>query len=151
MIDLVEDGIDISDEDALTAPAKLLSKALSVGPFFVDASALDGRGQASGAEVNRLFEELEQLSLEAIPTVRLEAGSGYRSAVKTTQTAQSRGCAIRLAADDLVEPLEQPLARLLKAVALEPEEVDLVVDWGTVASTEAAKEALTISVSQIGL
>jgi hypothetical protein len=137
MIDIVEDSIDIDQESLASPPfqrsASKLARAWPSGPIFVDADEYDLQLASGANPVSDLFTALRVAGVHAVPVVRLGCSAAYTTTVAAIVHADRRGCALRLTIDDLASPsLAAGVAQTLAAVAVQPFDTDLVLDFGAI-------------------
>ncbi len=116
-------------------------------PYFVDLFFLDDPDDSKEANefhpVRVCFKEVASKGQFAIPVTSLSRSPGYQSAVKQVISGHKRGMAIRLTADDFeeTEELESSLEAALSYFKLRRNDIDLLLDAGSVANSSAGAVA----------
>jgi Beta protein len=101
---------------------------------------LDRRGRHI---VDHLFDCAQQKRLKAVPVAGTDRGPGvaYTEAIANITARHGRGAAIRLPYEDFSDPdvLTQQLTAVLKQLRLEPPQIDLIFDAGSLDAMPAAE------------
>ncbi|MHB1843987.1 MAG: beta family protein [Deltaproteobacteria bacterium] len=150
MISLLDDTIDFDDPEVKgSSPADKavgrLWAAWGTGPIFIDAEQLDdGSVKSASHPLQMVFDSARQKGMKAIPVSTLGSSPEYESAVAAIVAIDGRGCALRLGVDELVDPgkLLAGLTQHLSKLGLQPNSVDLILDWGPIDSAAGAQTYL---------
>lgn len=145
-------GIDwdyVNDEPAKT-PKKHLESVVAMiarhwtSPFFIDFSTnLQIVAAEKGVDLLALFDEISQEnSLSYIPTIDFERVSTeeYRETCKAIHERTNCGVCLRIKYSDLEDVVEESkFDEFLSLLGLTPQEVDLILDFGSISSYESDK------------
>jgi hypothetical protein len=140
--------------EAVPSSWKEISKRMSESaewpnesPYFMDMIFIDDPDDTSEATeshpVRRYFSEAAARNQFAIPVTGLARSPGYQSAVQQVVSAQQRGMAIRLTADDFedADALDETIEAIIGFFGQGLGEIDLFLDHGSVASLAASAVA----------
>jgi hypothetical protein len=112
--------------------------------YFIDLVFLDDPDDTNtpAAEehpVRRCFAEVSRQEQLAIPVTGLARSPGHQDAVRQVVAEQKRGLVLRLAGEDFEDPdeLESQIEAALDFFEVQREDVDLILDAGSVAGTPA--------------
>ncbi len=103
-----------------------------IDPVFVDCYLLPSHIRTAGGRhpATKLFHELGNRGISAIPVTGLDRDNDYQSTIEEIIKQNNRGVSIRLWSNELVHPtLGLKLQHLLKNFNLQPNEVDLMIDY----------------------
>lgn len=104
-------------------------------PLFVDLTLLPKhlRSSTSGNPLIVLANAMSKRLLTIIPVTGLNRTTGYQRAVRQVAQAQRNGVCLRLEAGDFQHTsLSNDIDQLLGYLRLQPEKVDLLIDWKTI-------------------
>lgn len=113
-------------------------------PYFIDLFFLDDPDDmevpaTSDHPVRACFAEVEEKGQVAVPVTGLSRSPGYQSAVRQVIDQQQNGLVLRLTPDDFEDSdeLEETLQTFPGFFGLEHEQIDLLLDIGSVVSSSA--------------
>jgi hypothetical protein len=125
--------------------------------FFLDAGLLSDEDEIDGQHpLSTVLERCGQQGLLAVPVFGLGRGDSYFEAVGRAVTHDSHGACLRIGADDLedADELSPAIIDALASLALQPQEVDLLIDLGPILPqqgwTGAAIRLLVSSIPHLG-
>ncbi len=138
------------DEHLATLPAKIknawgVEQAILVDGFLVEEENLeDGTNSIAW-----LFNGLRQEGVRAIPVIGFDRYPQYEEAVKNIVATDQRGCCLRIQTAQLedVDELQEKIDALLVSVGVAPKDVDLVIDFGPMDSSQMGVLRSTLSLT----
>ena len=143
------EAVPSADPDEI--PRRMAAKAKwpTEKPYFIDFFFLDDEDDittpaSSKHPIRVCFEEVAKKKQTAIPVTGLSRSPGYQSGVQQVVAEQKRGVAVRLVPDDFEEgsdDLEATLNALLKLFKVKANEVDLIIDAGSVSASSGGAVA----------
>src|SRR5205085_4873881 len=115
-------------------------------PYFIDLLFLDDPDEAPAVNdhpVTLCFAEVVTQAQIAIPVTGLSRSPGYQDAIEQVIAEQGNGVALRLVPDDFedADELEETLEAFPGFLGVEPSQIDLVLDIGTVGESSAGTVA----------
>jgi Beta protein len=115
-------------------------------PYFIDLLFLDDPDEAPDVDdhpVTLCFAEVVAQGQIAIPVTGLSRSPGYQDAIQKVISEQGNGVALRLVPDDFedVDELEATLEAFPGFLGVETEQIDLVLDIGSVGDSSAGTVA----------
>ncbi len=117
-------------------------------PYFIDLLFLDDPDDndvpaTANHPVRLCFAEVEEKGQVAVPVTGLTRSPGYQSAIKQVVAEQAQGLLLRLTPDDFedVEELEVTLEGIPGFFGLERDQIDLILDIGSVVNSSAGTVA----------
>jgi hypothetical protein len=125
-------------------PRRMSGQWPADAPYFIDLLFLDDVDDtdvpaAATHPVRLCFAEVENQEQVAVPVTAISRSPGYQSAIQQVVAQQKRGLVLRLTPDDFEDADE--MAETLEAFpgffGLEPDEIDLLLDIGSVVSMSA--------------
>lgn len=126
-----------NERDAKTIDEHLVSKPQDLrddwgtGPAFVDLNFLDDTMMASGDHpLVWLTSECRSLGLPLVPVVGIDRTPAYRAAAAAVVGRDGDGACVRLAVAEWPSARGAEIDDLLTELALDPDDVDLVLDVG---------------------
>ncbi len=130
----------VSIESMLQKNAADLRRFWGTEAIFIDLVHLGHEQHVSngGHPFPYLASEVRDVGVSMIPVTGLNRDSLYQSSLQSIQRVDQRGVCIRLSPSDIRTGISEQLRRLLPALELTPEDVDLILDYQVVGSFEAA-------------
>jgi len=124
-----------SIDDHVADMAEKLAEAVGThSPVFIDGFYVEEEENlADGSEpIAGLLSVLREKGVQFIPTTGLDRAKEYGEAMKTAIEDDGRGCCLRLWEPDLesLADLESQIKSLLRFLAVDESDVDLLVDFG---------------------
>jgi hypothetical protein len=127
---------------------RLSTSAQSADVVMVDTSHIDQEtvvGSSANRAITHIAMHLDPLGIQSVPVIGLSTSpAGLRDAGTLARMAK-RGAALRLHANEWSPSSPQELTLLLSAVGIHELYVDLVLDFGSVASLTDVARSATIS------
>jgi hypothetical protein len=113
-------------------------------PYFIDLFFFDDPDDTTepapqSHPLRRCFAEVEEQGQEAIPVTGLARSPGYQSAVQQVVAEGGTGLALRLTVDDFegADYLDTAITAATAYFGLEPSNIDLIIDLGSVANSSS--------------
>jgi hypothetical protein len=141
LLEVVPGNLDDEDPDLIELSIRRFAERLAQKwPFgdrvMTDVGLLAYQTPLSGGRlpVVMLAEELASRGVQAIPVVRLGESSVVQEAAATVIAERAGGACIRVTVEDFDAdvPLDQLLTTALRELRITPDQVDLVIDYGTI-------------------
>ena len=117
-------------DDHLSSFGKRLKAKWDTAICFVDSPYIDGAAKVASGQhhLEFIFDQARAAKCKAIPVVGLRRASAYVSAVRRIAAADSLGICLRLEPEDFTPSLQADIDALLSRLAINVDDVDLVID-----------------------
>lgn len=104
--------------------------------FYVDMKWVSAHSSfyADKHVLQDFFNQADALALDAVPVTAFDRDPDYQRAAISIAKSHAKGLAIRISQEDMADPttLSRSFDALLRLAGVEPEDVDLILDYGDV-------------------